>query len=147
MKKSSFKLYFSALEFAFNYMHYVEHPLGSQEVVPILAAALFLQLPHLIEMCCEKVKETEMHCDKAIALYNVAEIYGHEATKRLARGRLEKEFMSKPKLPQEAQEQYVNTLKCISPKLMGELVSSPDVTVLGGEYKMYKVLKLWLVIA
>lgn len=119
-------------------MSHVEHPLESQEVVPILATAFFLRLSHLIEMCYEKIKEMGLHCDTAIAIYYVAEPHDHDQLKRLAVGWLERILFST-----STSELELTALKMISPKLMGELVSSPNVIAWEGEYKIYKILRMW----
>lgn len=129
---------FSGLDFFFNYLYSVKYPLKSQDVFPILEVAMFFQHQHLIKTCVERIKEKSMDLKTAITLCNIADAYNYETTRITA-----KECLEMTLFTTNVEDIALAVLRNISPKLMGELVASPDLISDGGEYNIYKMLKKW----
>ncbi|XP_012054385.1 PREDICTED: protein germ cell-less [Atta cephalotes] len=113
-----------------------EVSLEPKEVVSILATSTLFQLQGLIDECVDIMIETT-NSETVVSYYNAAVSYGVPTVKAAAKRWLEVNLLSYG-------WRHPSFLKEISPDLMTELVTSPDLVVLQTEFCIYMMLRLWL---
>ncbi|KYQ52306.1 Protein germ cell-less [Trachymyrmex zeteki] len=113
-----------------------EVSLEPKEVVSILATSTLFQLQGLIDECVDIMIETT-NSETVVSYYNAAVSYGVPTVKAAAKRWLEVNLLGYG-------WRHPSFLKEISPDLMTELVSSPDLVVLQTEFCIYMMLRLWL---
>ncbi|EGI68012.1 PREDICTED: protein germ cell-less [Acromyrmex echinatior] len=113
-----------------------EVSLEPKEVVSILATSTLFQLQGLIDECVDIMIETT-NSETVVSYYNAAVSYGVPTVKAAAKRWLEVNLLGYG-------WRHPSFLKEISPDLMTELVTSPDLVVLQTEFCIYMMLRLWL---
>ncbi|KAH0945205.1 hypothetical protein HN011_010739 [Eciton burchellii] len=110
--------------------------LEPKEAISILATATLFQLQELIDECANIMIET-MNSETVISYYNAAVSYGIANVKAAAKRWLEVNLL-------DYGWTHLSFLKQITPELMADLVTSPDLIVLQTEFCIYMLLRIWL---
>lgn len=113
-----------------------ELSLEPKDVISILATATLFQLQSLIDQCTEIMVETT-NIKTVVAYHNAAASYGVPVVKRAAKRWLEVNLLGHGWLHPE----FLNE---ITPELMVELITSPDLVVMQTEFCIYMMLRIWL---
>ncbi|XP_039308354.1 protein germ cell-less [Solenopsis invicta] len=113
-----------------------EFSLEPKDVVSILATSTLFQLQGLIDECVDIMIETT-NSETVVSYYNAAVSYGVPTVKAAAKRWLEVNLLGYA-------WRHPSFLKEITPELMMELVTSPDLVVLQTEFCIYMMLRLWL---
>jgi len=111
--------------------------LEPKEAISILATATLFQLQELIDECANIMIET-MNSETVISYYNAAVSYGIANVKAAAKRWLEVNLL-------DYGWTHLPFLKQITPELMADLVTSPDLIVLQTEFCIYMLLRIWYV--
>jgi len=111
--------------------------LEPKEAISILATATLFQLQELIDECANIMIET-MNSETVISYYNAAVSYGIANVKAAAKRWLEVNLL-------DYGWTHLPFLKQITPELMADLVTSPNLIVLQTEFCIYMLLRIWYV--
>jgi len=111
--------------------------LEPKEAISILATATLFQLQELIDECANIMIET-MNSETVISYYNAAVSYGIANVKAAAKRWLEVNLL-------DYGWTHLPFLKQVTPELMADLVTSPDLIVLQTEFCIYMLLRIWYV--
>jgi BTB/POZ domain-containing protein 13 len=127
----------SALSMVLGSFYQDEINLEPKEAISILATATLFQLQELIDECANIMIET-MNSETVISYYNAAVSYGIANVKAAAKRWLEVNLL-------DYGWTHLPFLKQITPELMADLVTSPDLIVLQTEFCIYMLLRIWYV--
>jgi len=127
----------SALSMVLGSFYQDEINLEPKEAISILATATLFQLQELIDECANIMIET-MNSETVISYYNAAVSYGIANVKAAAKRWLEVNLL-------DYGWTHLPFLKQVTPELMADLVTSPDLIVLQTEFCIYMLLRIWYV--
>ncbi|XP_015606242.1 protein germ cell-less isoform X2 [Cephus cinctus] len=113
-----------------------ELSLEPKDVISILATATLFQLQGLIDQCTDIMIETT-NIKTVVPYYNAAVSYGVPTVRTAARRWLEVNLLGYGWL-------HPTFLKEITPELMVELITSPNLVVMQTEFCIYMMLRIWL---
>ncbi|XP_074650673.1 germ cell-less protein-like 1 [Tubulanus polymorphus] len=123
----------NALHVAFGSLYRDDVLIRPSRVHRILAAATLLQLDGLIQQCADTMRET-ISAKTVCSYYDASLVYGCQNITKKCIDWLEMNLMT---------TQSASLLREISPELMTDLISSPDLFVMHVEMDIYTMLKKW----
>lgn len=127
---------FSAVHAVFGSLYSGNVILTPDNVISILGTAALFQMQELIDQCNEAMLQT-IEQNTVIPYYNASETYGLLNLKKNALQWLELNLILS-----SAKEDYT-FLRNISPELMRDLVSSPNLVIYGTDTFTYIMLRRW----
>ena len=125
-----------SLHLAFGSLYEDEITVEPANVVPILAAAILLQLDGLIDQCDNIMRET-INFKTVVAFHEVSGVYGMTKLREDCLAWLRINMLCHfPEHPE--------ALRDVPKSLMTEVISSSDLFVMQTEFSVYVLLRLWL---
>lgn len=135
----SIYIYFSALEAVFGSLYHDKVTLEINNVIEILATASLFQLESLISICEEFMKNT-VNVKTAICYYKAAKTYVVSNAMQAVEQWLHVNLVYCCAVDHKNQSDF---LKSITPGMMEELLSSPNLVVHLNEWYIYFMLRKW----
>ncbi|KFB37754.1 AGAP011686-PA-like protein [Anopheles sinensis] len=130
------KITISSLYSVFGSLYMDEIVLEPKEVISTLATATLFQLDSLIDRCAEVMVET-INAETAVLYYEAACEYGVKVVKQTTYSWLLVNLLS-------VYFRAAKWLRIISPELMEQLISNPDLYVVQTEFSLYQLIRFWM---